>query len=347
MSPVDLPVLRASTPAAAPPVASISRERYEQLARRVRLLSWLSLGWMTIEGAVAITAGIVASSIALVGFGLDSVIEGVASVVIIWRFTGHRVFSHAAEERAQKLVAAQFFLLAPYVGFESVKALIDAEHAAVSVVGIALAVGSVVFMPMLGIAKERLADQLGSAATKGEGRQNMLCAYLAGALLVGLLGNALVGAWWLDPMVGLLIAAVAVREGVEAWRGEGCCVTSPLDATGFAEDGCEDECCAPAALVPACSLDGNGMVAQGARYSEIGQSVLHSERSPRSLTVALSPSVDLALVEETLRVERRCCEFFDLDFDPDRRLLTIAVPTEEMAPALEAISSALGTQPTH
>jgi divalent metal cation (Fe/Co/Zn/Cd) transporter len=96
---------------------------------------------------------------------------------------------------------------------------------------------------MLGIAKQRLADQLGSAATAGEGRQNMLCAYLAGALLVGLLGNVLVGAWWLDPAVGLLIASVAVREGVEAWRGEGCCVSSPLDGVGFAHDGCDDDCC--------------------------------------------------------------------------------------------------------
>jgi len=239
MSTVELPTLTAPT---APPTAAISRRRYDQLGGRVRLLSWLSLGWMTIEGAVAITAGIAASSIALVGFGLDSVIEGVAAVIIIWRFTGERVFSHAAEERAQKLVAAQFFLLAPYVGYESVRALIDGEHAAVSVVGIALAVGSVIFMPMLGIAKERLADQLGSAATKGEGRQNMLCAYLAGALLVGLAGNAIAGAWWLDPVVGLLIAAVAVKEGAEAWHGEGCCVGSPLD--GFAAgEPCQDDCC--------------------------------------------------------------------------------------------------------
>ena len=89
-----------------------------------------------------------------------------------------------------------------------------------------------------GIAKQRIADRIGSAATKGEGRQNMLCAYLAGALLVGLLGNALVGAWWLDPIVGLLIAAVAVSEGIESWRGEGCCVGSPLD--GYA---CQDDCC--------------------------------------------------------------------------------------------------------
>jgi divalent metal cation (Fe/Co/Zn/Cd) transporter len=244
VSPVELPTLPAPAP---PPVASISRERYEERAKRVRLLSWLSLCWMTIEGAVAITAGIVASSIALVGFGLDSVIEGVASVIIIWRFSGRRVFSHAAEQRAQKLVAVQFFLLAPYVGFESIKVLLTGEHPNVSWVGIGLAASSVAFMPMLGIAKERLADQLGSAATKGEGRQNMLCAYLAGALLVGLLGNALVGAWWLDPVVGLLIAAVAVKEGREAWQGEGCCVSSPLEGAGFAGECCDDDCCEPMA----------------------------------------------------------------------------------------------------
>jgi divalent metal cation (Fe/Co/Zn/Cd) transporter len=237
-APFELPTF-ARTP---PP--TITRERYERLAGRVKLLSWLSLAWMTVEGAVAIVAGAIASSIALVGFGLDSAIEGMASVIIIWRFTGSRVFSHRAEQRAQKLVAVQFFLLAPYVTFESLKTLFGAEHPDVSWVGIGLAVSSVIFMPMLGIAKQRLADEIGSAATAGEGRQNMLCAYLAGALLVGLLGNALVGAWWLDPGVGLLIAGVAVKEGLEAWRGEGCCVSSPLAATGFADDGCHDDCCA-------------------------------------------------------------------------------------------------------
>jgi divalent metal cation (Fe/Co/Zn/Cd) transporter len=225
------------------PIATITRERYERLAGRVKLLSWLSLAWMTVEGGVALAAGIAAGSIALVGFGLDSAIEGFASVIIIWRFTGHRVFSHAAEERAQKLVAVQFFLLAPYVAVESLRALIGGEHADVSWVGIGLSIGSVIFMPLLGVAKQRLADQLGSAATAGEGRQNMLCAYLAGALLIGLLGNALFGAWWLDPAVGLLIAGVAVKEGAEAWRGEGCCVSSPLDGSGFTHDGCDDDCC--------------------------------------------------------------------------------------------------------
>jgi divalent metal cation (Fe/Co/Zn/Cd) transporter len=244
--PVELPTIRAGTSTsgrADRPVVAITRERYERLGARVKLLSWLSLAWMTVEGAVAIAAGIVASSIALIGFGLDSVIEGLASVIIIWRFTGQRVFSHTAERRAQKLVALQFFLLAPYVGFEAVRALVTGERPDVSWVGIGLSVGSVIVMPVLGIAKQRLADQLGSAATAGEGRQNMLCAYLAGALLVGLLANALVGAWWLDPAVGLLIAAVAVREGLEAWRGEGCCVSSPLDGARFIEAGCADDCC--------------------------------------------------------------------------------------------------------
>jgi divalent metal cation (Fe/Co/Zn/Cd) transporter len=179
---------------------------------------------MTAEGAVAIGAGIVAGSIALIGFGIDSAIEGLASVIIIWRFSGSRTLSDSAERRAQKLVAVQFFILAPYVGIEAVRSLIGGERPDVSWVGIGLSVASLALMPVLGIAKQRIAERLGSAATKGEGRQNMLCAYLAGALLVGLLGNAVLGLWWLDPLVALLIAAVAVQEGAEAWRGEGCCV---------------------------------------------------------------------------------------------------------------------------
>jgi divalent metal cation (Fe/Co/Zn/Cd) transporter len=218
--PVELPLAPhapvAEPAAAARPVATITPERYRELARRVRLLSWLSLGAMSVEGSVAIVAGIIAGSIALVGFGLDSAVEGFASVIIIWRFTGSRVMSQTAEHRAQRLVAVQFFILAPYVAVESLRALIGGEQADVSVLGMALAAWSLVTMPLLGIAKQRIAEQIGSAATKGEGRQNVLCAYLAGALLIGLGGNALVGAWWLDPLVGLLIAAVAVKEGLEA-----------------------------------------------------------------------------------------------------------------------------------
>jgi len=223
------------TPALPPPTRL-------RLARRARRLSWLSLAWMTIEGAVAIAAGVAAGSIALIGFGIDSAIEGFASVVIIWRFTGHRIHSESAERRAQQLVAVQFFILAPYVGVASVRALVEGHRPDETLVGIALAFASVILMPILGIAKQRIADQLGSAATKGEGRQNMLCAYLAGALLVGLVGNAVVGAWWLDPLVGLLIGAVAVQEGREAWRGEGCCVSPAAgDAGGRSAAPCAAE----------------------------------------------------------------------------------------------------------
>jgi divalent metal cation (Fe/Co/Zn/Cd) transporter len=192
-------------------------------AGRARLLSWLSLAWMGAEGAVALTAGIAAGSIALIGFGIDSFVEGLASLVIVWRFTGTRLHSAAAEGRAQKLVAVQFFLLAPYVAFEAIRHLTGGAHAETSWLGIGLATSSLVGMPLLGVAKRRLADRLGSVATRGEGTQNLLCAYLAAAVLVGLLGNALFGLWWLDPAAALVIAGVAVREGIESWRGRGCC----------------------------------------------------------------------------------------------------------------------------
>ena len=210
-------------------------------ARRARVLSWVSLVWMSIEGGVAIAAGILAGSIALIGFGIDSAIEGVASAVIIWRFTGARALSDAAEERAQKLVAIQFFLLAPYVGYESIQALAGAEHADVSALGMALTASSVIGMPILGLAKQRAARTLGSQATHGEGTQNLLCAYLAAAVFGGLAGNALFAWWWLDPIAGLAIAAVALREGLQTWRGEGCCAAPPgAPATGL---GCDDGCC--------------------------------------------------------------------------------------------------------
>ena len=209
-------------------------------ARRAKALSWLSLAWMSAEGAIAITAGITAGSIALIGFGIDSAIEGFASVIIVWRFTGHRLHSHAAEERAQKLVAVQFFLLAPYVSVEAVRHLITGAEVQTSWLGMALTASSLIGMPFLGLAKQRLAKTLSSSATHGEGTQNLLCAYLAGAVFLGLLGNTLLGWWWLDPIAALAIAAVAVREGVQTWRGEGCCVGPGLDPQAPV---CEEDCC--------------------------------------------------------------------------------------------------------
>ncbi|MGH2383410.1 MAG: cation transporter [Candidatus Limnocylindria bacterium] len=232
--------------AALPSLPQASRREREEpsvewlwAARRARALSWLSLVWMGAEGAIAITAGVLAGSIALVGFGLDSAIEGFASLVIVWRFTGHRLLSHAAEERAQKLVAIQFFILAPYVVFEAVQHLAAASHPEISVLGMVLTATSLIGMPFLGIAKQRLAATLGSSATHGEGAQNLLCAYLAGAVFLGLAGNALFGWWWLDPIAALVVAGVAVAEGLETWRGEGCCAAPDLNAALT----CDDDCC--------------------------------------------------------------------------------------------------------
>lgn len=178
---------------------------------------------MTAEGVIAVVAGILAGSIALIGFGIDSGIEGIASVVIIWRFWGSRALSETAERRAQKLVAVQFFILAPYVAVESVRALVTGHEADVSWLGIGLTAVSAVLMPAFGIAKRRVGNGLGSRATAAEGMQNMLCAYLSVAVLGGLALNAAFDWWWADPLAGLVIAGVAVREGLESWRGEDCC----------------------------------------------------------------------------------------------------------------------------
>jgi divalent metal cation (Fe/Co/Zn/Cd) transporter len=235
VSQATLPALPASAAPQPPPPSS----EWLVAARRARALSWLSLVWMGAEGAIAITAGILAGSIALIGFGIDSAIEGFASLVIVWRFTGHRLLSRAAEERAQKLVAVQFFLLAPYVAFEAMRHLVTAHDVEISALGMVLTATSLVGMPFLGIAKQRLADTLGSSATHGEGAQNMLCAYLAGAVFLGLVGNALFGWWWLDPIAALLIAGIAVKEGIETWRGEGCCAAPDLASSAA----CDGDCC--------------------------------------------------------------------------------------------------------
>ena len=203
-----------------PPV--VCDDTWHAAARKAKLLSWFSLGYMAAEGAVAILAAVLASSVALLGFGLDSVIEGAASVLIVWRFSGSRTLSETAEARAQKAVAVTFFLLAPYIAYDAISTLLAGEKPSISWLGIALSISSLIVMPLLGRAKRHLGKVLDSGATSGEGMQNLLCAYLAAAVLVGLLANTLFGLWWLDPAVGLLIAGLAAREGIEAWRGEEC-----------------------------------------------------------------------------------------------------------------------------
>jgi divalent metal cation (Fe/Co/Zn/Cd) transporter len=227
--------LELPTVAATPPRVDPHRDR---LIRRAKLLAWLGVGWHGIEATVAILAGLAAGSIALIGFGADSLIESTAGFVVLWRFAASRAASEAAERRAQKIIAVSFYVLAAYVGVEALRALVAGDHPETSWVGIGLASVTLATMPPLAVAKGRIGERLGSAATTSEGRQNMLCAYLSAALLAGLGANALFGAWWADPATALLIAAVAVKEGREAWTGGSCCTAPLADVTG------QEDCCA-------------------------------------------------------------------------------------------------------
>jgi divalent metal cation (Fe/Co/Zn/Cd) transporter len=192
------------------------------LIARVKLISWLSLVWMTAEGVIGTTAGIMANSIALIGYGVDSTITGVASVIIIWRFSGERVDSEHAEAQAQRIVAITFFLLAPYIIVSAIHHLVTGSEAQASWVGIGLAIVSVTLMPLFGRAKKRIGERLHSPATTGEGTQNILCAYLSLTILVGLSANAVLGLWWADPLVALVVAVVALQTGARTWRGDRC-----------------------------------------------------------------------------------------------------------------------------
>ncbi len=178
---------------------------------------------MLTEGVIGLWQGLAVGSIALTGWALGSVPEGLASAMVIWRFTGARTLSEVAERRAQRGVALSFWLTAPYIGAESVRDLLDEHHAETSVTGIVLTAVALVLMPLLGRIKHRLGERLSSAATAGEGTQNYLCGAQAAAVLIGLAVTAArPGCWWFDPLIGLGIAGVAIWQGVRSWRGKDC-----------------------------------------------------------------------------------------------------------------------------
>ncbi|MEV7398529.1 cation transporter [Aeromicrobium sp. NPDC092404] len=204
------------------------------LGRRAKLLALLSVAYNLVEGVIAISAGLAAGSVALVGFGLDSVVEVSSGLIIVWQFS-HRV-PESRERQALRLLAVSFFALAAYVGFESARALMTGAEADHSRVGTGLALASLVIMPFVSYAQRRTGRALGSDAVYADGTQTLLCTYLSAVLLLGLVLNATLGWSWADPVAGLVIAAVAVREGLEAWRGEGCCAPSSGPT-------CSDGCC--------------------------------------------------------------------------------------------------------
>jgi divalent metal cation (Fe/Co/Zn/Cd) transporter len=197
-------------------------EERARLERRARMLAWGGNAWHFVEFAIAVGAGIVAGSVALIGFGIDSLIESLAAFVIVWLFTGGRGSSERSERSAQRMIAASYFVLVAYIGVEASRDLLGGHHPQASWVGIGLAAFTAPTMPLLARAKRNVGRKLNSSATMSEAGQNMICAYLSVALLVGLLLNALAGWWWADPTAALVIAAVAANEGRSAWQGKAC-----------------------------------------------------------------------------------------------------------------------------
>lgn len=191
-------------------------------ARQARLLSVVTLAWLAVESSLGLLAGLTAHSVALIGWGLSALVEAAASVIVLWRFTGSRTLSSYAENTARRAIAVSFWLLGPYLVVHVAYDLDAGHRAETTALGIAVTAVSLVGMPVLAAAKRRLAQRLRSAATAGEAAQNLICAAMAAGVLAGLWLNTL-GWWWVDPIVAVALAAVAVREGMRAWRGHACC----------------------------------------------------------------------------------------------------------------------------
>lgn len=221
-------------------VAPLGAEERRRLGRRAQLLAGASVSYNAVEAVIAISAGAAAGSGALVGFGLDSIVEVSSGLIILWQFR-HKV-PESRERAALRLIALSFFALAAYITVDSGLELIAGHRPETSAVGIALAALSLAIMPALSIAQRRTGRALSSSTVVADGTQTLLCTYLSAALLAGLLLNAVWGWWWADPIVAMAIAAVAVREGMQAWRGDNCCAPVPGLSSG-AEDSCSDGCC--------------------------------------------------------------------------------------------------------
>lgn len=227
---------------------TLSPERRATLVRRAQLLAAASVAYNTVEAVIAITAGNIASSSALVGFGLDSLVEVSSGLVILWQFR-HRL-PESRERTAQRLIALSFFALAAYLLIEAGHALITGAQPDSSPVGIGLALASLAVMPFLSLWQRRTGKELGSGAVEGDGTQTLLCTYLSAVLLIGLVLNATLGWFWADPVAALIIGAVAAREGWENWQGDDCCTPTALAAARTDQDqttatpGCaSNECC--------------------------------------------------------------------------------------------------------
>jgi divalent metal cation (Fe/Co/Zn/Cd) transporter len=224
-----------------------SPARRDALASRIRVLVAATIAYNAVEAIVALTAGTLASSTALIGFGLDSVVEVSSAAAVAWQFSARDHAVREAREKATlRIIAISFFALAAYITTDAARALTGAGEADRSLPGIVLAALSLAVMPFLSAAQRRAGHELGSASAVADSKQTLLCTYLSAVLLVGLAVNSLFGWWWADPIAALVIAAVAVKEGREAWRGDICCTpAAALNSPAATDtgDGCADACC--------------------------------------------------------------------------------------------------------
>jgi len=218
----------------------------ESLIFRAKALVLFGLAWHTVEAGATLAAGIPASSSALVGFGADVTVETIGGLIVLWRFSQVRALSERAERLSQRLIGISYFLLAAYVAYDSSRMLVTSERPDPSVLGIVIAILSLIVMPQLRRAKGRVGDRLGSSAVKREGRENMMCAYLSICLLTGLGLNAVLGWWWADPIAAFGVSAIAVVAGRRAWLGVNCCSVPPATGLLLRRDDCacgDSRCC--------------------------------------------------------------------------------------------------------
>lgn len=222
--------------------AVLAPERAGVLRRRIRIVVAITITWNVIEATVALIAGRAASSAALIGFGLDSIVEVLSAAAVAWQFASPDPAKR--EKTALRVIAVSFFGLAAYVTVDALLSLTSLHHAEHSPVGIAIAALSLVVMPFVSWFERRTGQELGSASAIADSKQTLICTYLSAALLVGLLLNSLLGWAWADSVAALVIAVFAVREGLNAWNGDACCAAPVGALTGERADGCQDQCCA-------------------------------------------------------------------------------------------------------
>ena len=312
----------------------LTAEQRARLGRRAQWLAAASVTYNVVEAVIAVGAGLVAGSVALIGFGLDSVVEVSSGLIILWQFR-HRI-PESRERTALRLIGLSFLALAAYVTYESVAALVTGAVADHSPVGIGLAVASLLVMPALSRAQRRTGRALQSSTVVADGTQTLLCAWLSAALLAGLLLNVTLGWSWADPAAALVIAAVAAREGVLAWRGDNCCDTGDSHdhdhvrnrSDPRSDRGCTDGCCVPATgqrrdAPVACSLDGPDQADRAAAWLT---AVDGAATAPIDDGLRITVPLDrLAAITELAAAEQQCCPFLDFRIHLDHDVVHLEV----------------------